>query len=170
MSTNLFAPPRAPTPYIDGAGPVRVAKPVSAWLLQFACAIGITALNAVIALSIKAMLLSDHVRWLASATHLAIDGVFMVWLVAAFVGIQRRARYGRPLGLTVIGALFLLSAGLLVIVLTREARIGVSGAYLLGECVGGALVPLLCAGWWRAFGHSKAARTWFDVGRMPGRS
>lgn len=162
MSIHPFAPPGAPTADIDGPGAVRVAKPVSAWLLQFACAIGITAVFAVIALTVKAMLLADAMRWSIAATHLAVDCAFMAWFLAAFVGAQRRARYGRPLGLSVIGALFLLLTGMLVFMMTRDARAGASGAYLLGEGVGGVLLPLVCAWWWHAFGHSKAARAWFD--------
>ena len=164
MTTNPFAPPRASPAGIDGPGAARVTKPLSAWLLQFTCAIGISALTAVIALSVKAILLSDHVRWSTAATHLAVDAVFLAWLVAAFVGAQRRARYGRHLGLTVIGALFLLLSGTLVLMMTKDARAGVSGASLFGESVGGVLLPLLCVWWWRAFAYSKSARAWFDAG------
>ena len=168
MSTNPFAPPGAPTRDIDGPGVARVAKPVSAWLLQFACAIGITAVFAVIALSVKAMLLSDTMRWSVAAAHVAVDCAVMIWLAAAFVGAQRRTRYGRPLGLTVIGALFLLATGVFVRMMAADVQAGVPGAYLLGQGIGGAVLPLLCAWWWRAFGFSKGARAWFGTVPAPG--
>jgi hypothetical protein len=126
------------------------------------CAVGITGLAWVIATTVNRIVVSDHVRWTAATVHLAIDVALLVWLTSVFVGTQRRARYGRWLGLALIGVLFLLFVAAIGLVAWGDARSSRSGAYLLGEISSGSILPLLCILWWRRFGYSKAARAWFD--------
>jgi hypothetical protein len=163
MNMNPFTPPRAAVADIDAPGAARITKPMSVWLVQITSALGITALTAIIAMTVDRMLMADHVRWVAAMAHLAIDAGLLMAFTAAFVGAQRRASYGRRLGLALIGLLFLLFLAVIVLMQMKDAQQGLPGAYVVGELAGGSIWLLLCVWWWRAFGYSKASRAWFHI-------
>lgn len=168
MDSNRYAPPLAAIagPSADAAptflDPAR--KPVSAWLLQILCA-GFIAL--LLWMEAKSLMVfqgrSGHLVWWRLLSGLVFNVPMLAWFGFALVGIQRRARHGRVLGLGVLGLLLLAAIWTFLRTFTLIDHGGADMAYHAGEVLGGAFW-LLVLGWWvRAFGFSKKARIWFRL-------
>lgn len=164
MNTHRYAPPGART---AEPGLPAAPRPVSAWLLQLACAVGIAGMFGVIAMTIQRISMVEHVRWGFAAWHLAIDAAVLAWCALVFVGTQRRRPFGRRLGLALIAALFLVYAAGLARTGLEAVRRGMPAGFTAEEWMFGVLALLLCGWWCRSFGWSKASRAWFCEERAP---
>ncbi len=161
---NPYAPPRS-----DVADIVDVArKPKSVWLMQIvaillACMFGLGLLTGILSLVSE-----DSTRPFYILARCVFNVVALWALVQAIVASQKRRSRGRWLGLLLIAAVFamFIYAGYFNLVHVRSPA-NASAEYRAGQSVGAflgvALMLCACALWFRRFGFSQPARTWFGM-------
>ena len=164
MSTNPYAPPR--TRMAESDAP-KVARPVSAWLLQLASAIFVAGMFWAIATTVARIVTADRVRWSVVGGYLVVDAAILAWCLVAFVGTQRRANIGRRLGIALIVGFFALYVVTTVRTHLANEQRGLADPFGAADAVRTGIGLLVCAAWCFHFGFSKASRAWFKRGREP---
>ncbi len=168
--SNPFAPPRS-----DVADIVDVArKPKSVWLMQIveillACVFGLGLLKGTLSL-----LSGSSMSSLGFLAHCVFDVVVLWALVHATVASQKRRPLGRLLGLLLIAAIFAMFVYVAYInlrysVVPPEASVEYRTGHAIGQIFSIVLMLCACAFWFRSFGFSRPARTWFGVATDPAR-
>lgn len=163
---NPYAPPLAPVDQAPPPSLSKARKPISAWLVQ---------LFAVAACVLLTVGLFRFASWLLPNRGLGGAGarvllefawrvVALAAAIGALVGIQRRSGYGRLLGLAWIALMF---AGWFYrgFVFKDPSAAPYADpartAEKAGEFIAAVLVLALHVWWFRAFGFSEKARTYF---------
>lgn len=168
---NPYAPPSAA---VDAPRDVLppAKKPISVWLLQL-LAVAVSGLSALGLWRLTAYLAQapqvEEVGTVALFEYALRLGL-LVSAVGALIGTQRRAGYGRWLGLLLLAFTIMLLAYLklgIPFMATRSSywRLAPSGAGIdnPGEAAGIVLLFCLLAWWVYAFGFSAKARKFFRV-------
>ncbi len=162
MQSNPFAPPNA---FVEDDASVRPAKPMSIWLLQiFAILVG--ALFVVgLTVGVVSALTSGHATSGRLAFGVAVRLGMLVGIFYAVKGAQRGVGYGRWLGLLFIAILFAMMGYVGWNMLEEPAPSGMDAAgatgYKAGQAVAIVAILLLVAFWFRSFGFSPRARSYF---------
>lgn len=164
MSTNPFSPPLSAVADMAPATLPPAKKPVSVWITQLVGAI--LACAAAYGL-VKGLSPGGHASMFQIAFVVVIQGALTAFLLAVVIGAQRRTRYGRWMGLALVGLILvyvvvrsLLQLRLLTVMTGNEV------SYQTGAFFGSLVVALLVGAWFRAFGFSPRSKAWFGLLRQ----
>lgn len=149
---------RSSSPGENSADPItKLAKPVSAWLLQILAAVG-SVMYTVGAGRLTLFLLQNQSRLDQLAFHILWRLLAVALGIAAVTAIQRRSVYARASGLAYLALL------LAIVIDATSLDMQAVGPTFLGQLLANAAMLGLIGYWSYAFGFSKTARNYFGFG------